>query len=79
MKNDVTILADSMADLEWFREHSRKIREEYEGQVVAIKNKKIVASAQNSMILLNKIKQKKIDDSKVLIEYIPEKNEVLVL
>ena len=79
MLTDVQLLDLSEENLLWFSENSAKIRKDFEGKVVAIRDKKIIASANNTVVLLNILKEMKIDDSEVLIERILSKNEIRIL
>lgn len=64
----------SEENLKWFQSNSDEIRDKFENKVVAIKNKKIVASADNNKELLSSL-GKNIDSSEVLIGVISPKGE----
>ncbi len=77
--SDLALLTESMEDLEWFQKYAKDICREHEGEMIAIKNKKVVAFGPSIKILLNKLKDKGIEESEVIIEKIPEKDEIIVL
>jgi N-dimethylarginine dimethylaminohydrolase len=79
MASDEELLSGSMKDLEWFRVNSNEIVEEHGGEVVAVKDKEIIAFAQNSKILLEQLSGRGIDYAEVIIEYVPKKDEIVVL
>ncbi|MBM3234158.1 hypothetical protein FJZ19_03615 [Candidatus Pacearchaeota archaeon] len=79
MVSDLELLNSSEESLKWFQENSIKIREEFANKIIAIKNKEIVASAKNINELLIFLKEKNIDESEVLIEFIVPKNEIVIL
>lgn len=77
--NKEQLLADSVADLNWFKENSYGLREEFEGNFVAIKSKKIVGFAPNVEILLGKLKRRGVNVDLVLIKHVTPKGEVVIL
>jgi len=79
MTSDLELLNSSEENLKWFQENSDKIREKYQRKIVAIKDKKVVASAANSTQLLDLLKKNGIDDSEVLIEVVSSKDEIIIL
>ncbi len=79
MLSDIELLDASEENLRWFQENSREIQQKFEKEVIAIKDKKIVAHATNSKKLLGLLKDKKIDPSEVLIEPISSKEEIIIL
>jgi hypothetical protein len=79
MLSDLELLNISEGNLRWFQERSGQIREEFDNQIVAIKDKRIVANARTYKELLALLKQKGVNDSEVLIEVISPKNEITIL
>ncbi|HJX50311.1 hypothetical protein A3K73_00360 [Candidatus Pacearchaeota archaeon RBG_13_36_9] len=79
MLSDLELLDVSEKNFRWFQERSGQIREEFENQIIAIKDQKIVASAKTYKELLALLEQKGIDSSEVLIESISSKNEITIL
>ena len=55
MLSDLEMLQSSEEDLEWFNENSQQIREKFAKQIIAIKDKKIIANAKNNKELLRKL------------------------
>lgn len=74
--HDSILLTESIANSEWVQENFQQLRKDIEGKFIAVKNKEIVASALNRKDLCDKLKEKKIDPSEVLIEFIPPKGQI---
>jgi len=79
MDEELKLLTGSIADLEWFKENSEKIRERYEENFVAIKNKSIIESAPLFSILIGKLEKEGVDSNLVIIKYITPKGEIVIL
>ena len=79
MLTNIQLLNATEENIEWLNENYKNIQEEFEGQIIAIKNKKVVANAKNSETLLKVLKEKNIDEAEVLIEVISPKNEISIL
>ena len=78
MVTDLSLLSASITDLHWLQEHSQRIVKKHEGEFVAIKNKKISASAPSNDILIKRLREKKIDVDTVIIQFIPHKNHLII-
>lgn len=78
MLSDLDLLKIAEEDLKWFHSNFSKIQEKYENKLIAIKNKQIVGSADNTDSLLNLLKERGMNDSEVLIEAIPLKNQITI-
>ena len=76
---ELQLLSDSIVDLKWFKENSHKIREDYEGEFVAIKGKRIIDSASTAVILIKKLERRGGDSNLVLIKHITPKGEIVIL
>ena len=79
MLTNLQLLSFSEENLEWFNENFNEIQGKYANKIVAIKDKRIVASALNINSLLEILKEQNIDSSEVLIETITSKNEIIIL
>ena len=79
MEDELKILMNSSFDLNWFKDNSEDIKRKHEGEIVAIKNKSIVAFAPNTEILFRKLKEKNIEESDVLIKAISPSNQIIIL
>lgn len=79
MMSDLELLDSSEKDLEWFQQSSLDIRKRFANRIVAIKNKEVIANARNINELLVILKERGIDDTEVLIEFIIPKNEIVIL
>lgn len=78
MNIELTLLDKTFEDLAWLRKHFSKIQEDYGNQCVAITDNSIIESAADKKSLFAKLKQKGIELSSVLVEYIPAKNEIVI-
>lgn len=79
MTATLQLLQESEENLNWFQDNFVEIQEKYPNKIIAIKNKRIVASAANIEELIKLLHEKNIDDSEVLLEQIPPKNEIRIL
>jgi hypothetical protein len=79
MQSDLSLLSESYSDLEWFQKNANQIRGSFEGQFVAIKNKKIIAFAPSMQILAKKLKESKVSIAEVLVQYIFPQNHRMIL
>ena len=65
------------ADSNFISEKSLELSQKYARKFVAIKDRQIIAVGDEFEEALNEVKQKGIDPSSVLIEYIPDKDEII--
>lgn len=79
MLSDLDLLNSAVENLKWFHDNFSELQEKYENKIIAIKDKKIIISADNVDKLLAILKNKGIDDSEVLIESIHPKDELIIL
>jgi hypothetical protein len=77
--DELQLLTGSIADLNWFKENSASIGEKYEGEFIAIDNKKILESAPKIDILIRKLEKKGININLVLIKYVNPQGEIIIL
>ena len=66
------------ADSNFISEKSLELSQKYARKFVAVKDREIIAIGDNFEDVLNEIKEKGIDASRVLIEYIPDKGEIIL-
>ena len=66
------------ADSNFISEKSSEFSQKYARKFVAIKDKQIVAIGNEFERVLSEIKAKGLDPSGVLIEYIPDKCEIIL-
>ena len=76
---NLELLDSSEENLEWFSNNFKEIQDKFSNKIIAIKDKKVIASAKNSEELLNTLKKNKIDESEVLIEIVNPSNEITIL
>ena len=79
MQQDIQLIKDYENDIIWFKSHKSDIRTVYKNIFVAIKNKQIIDSDSVLNRLLEKLRNKGIDPSFALIEFISEKDVKLIL
>ena len=79
MQSDLDMLSQAEENLKWFHDNFNEIKEKYSGKQIAIKDKSIIAFAENGKKLLEILKSKDIDDSEVIIERISPKGEIRIL
>jgi len=60
-------------DLDWFLENYEKLKKEYKGEYVAVKEQKIVDHDKDAKILLKRMKEKYGDISSLVVEHISER------
>lgn len=65
-------------DSTWVTQHYDSLRK-YEGKVVAVKNRKIIAVSESLEKLLKDLEQKKENTACLLLEAIPPKNVSFIL
>lgn len=56
---------------------SKELAEKYQRKFIAVQNNEIIATGERFEEVINKVKEKGIDPSSVLIEYIPGKEEII--
>lgn len=81
MEEEIKILKKFEEDSQWMAKHYGELQEKYAGKFIAIINKKIIDIDENIENLINKLKEKLSEEeiSRVLIEYIPPKDLILIL
>lgn len=79
MLTNLELLGISEENLNWLNDNYSKIQEEFASKVVAIKDRKVVASSDNVEELLNILKNNKINEEEVLIESVRSKGEIVIL
>jgi hypothetical protein len=67
------------ADVEWFIVHHQEITRSREGKYIAIKDRKIIAEADNFGELLEILKRSKIDSSSVFIDSVAPRSFACIL
>ena len=75
--NVVELLKKSQRNLEWFGTHRDELIERFEDQFVAIDNEHVIEVDNDFDSLLQKLKSKNMDPSKVLIKFISKIKSIL--
>lgn len=65
-------------DSKFISNNSLEFSHKYARKFIAIKDQQIIAMGDNFENVLNDIKERGIDPSRVLIEYIPDKGEIIL-
>ncbi len=76
---DVQSIISYEKDIKWLNDHKEELRKDYKNKFVAIKGNKILDSGADVDDLIKKLKNKGIDPSFVLVEFITEKEMKLIL
>ena len=79
MTSNLELLGNAEQDLDWYSYNYESLEEEFPNKIIAIKERSVVASANNIKKLLEELKIKGIDESEVLIEVVYPKNEIIIL
>ncbi len=79
MLTNIELLNNSEENLKWLNYNYPKIQEEFADNLIAIKNKMIVANARKIEDVLAILKRRNIVQEEVLIELIRPKNEITIL
>lgn len=75
----VEVLKETAGDLEWLRKNYKNVMSQYSGLFIAVKSGQVVVYGASKEEILSKLMNRKIDVSDVLIEYIPSKNELIIV
>ena len=78
MEEDLILLKESHSDLDWFQKNIEEIKKDFEGELVAIKQKKIIAFAPNVNLLIKKLKDNNVDDTEVIVKYISPEGQIVI-
>jgi len=65
-------------DSRFISNNSSEFSHKYARKFIVIKDQQVIAMGDNFENVLNDIKKKGIDTSRVLIEYIPDKGEIIL-
>jgi len=79
MEELIPEISNVEADIEWFTDHYEEIAQSREGKYIAIKDRKIVAEADNFDELLHILKRSKIDFSSVFVDSIAPRSFACIL
>lgn len=78
MPPDIQLLQSLENDCGWVSENYDKLQK-YQGKVVAVKERNIIAVEENMDMLLQKLEKLKENPAFLLIEAIPRRNVALIL
>lgn len=78
-KSEFQELLNVQKDAEYLKKSYDSLKKNYENQYVAIKDGKVIAHDKNIDIVLKYLRNKKINPSNILIEFLHPKDMVLIL
>jgi intergrase/recombinase len=78
-KKEIEILNAGIEDAKYVDENFEKLSREYEGKIIAVKNRSIIASADTIEELIEKVKAKKSDPRTVYVTSFPPKGLIFIL
>ena len=78
MEEDLILLKESHSDLNWFQKNIEEIRKDFEGELVAIKDKKVISFAPKIDLLIKKLKECNVDYTKVKVKYISPEGQIVI-
>jgi len=66
------------ADSSFISEKSLEFSQKYARKFVAIKDKQVISVGENFEKIIEEVRQKGFDPSQVLVQYIPDKEEIIL-
>ncbi|RLI99902.1 MAG: hypothetical protein DRP03_02045 [Candidatus Aenigmatarchaeota archaeon] len=66
------------SDVRFFSRNYNKLKKKYRDMFIAIKNKRVVASAKTEKELLKEMKEKGLDPAVTVVEFVPSKEELIL-
>ena len=72
-------IEDFNRDMDWISENQERLRKKYANKYIAVMKRKVIDSASDLQILIQKLKEKGISPSEIPIEYISETPTRLIL
>ena len=72
-------LKEGNEDLKWLSENFEKIRKEYPGKFVAIKDRRVVLSNTDLNALIDELEKRRQDPGQFIIDFIPDEDFILVV
>jgi len=79
LKAEEKKLKEFDSDLKWFQDNYTKLKKEYKGKYLAIKNKEVVDNDPNAESLINRIKNQYGDAGTFLIEFVSDRKVHYIL
>ena len=81
MKTDKLLkeLKEGNENLQWLSENFERIRKEYPGKFIAIRDKRVILSSADLETLISELEKRKEDIAKLLIDFIPKEDFILVV
>lgn len=78
-KNEIEKLRHFNKDLAWFQDNYNKLKVKFKGEYVAVKDCKVIDHDKNPHVLLVRLKERSLDTSSIVIEYVNEFRAAYVL
>jgi hypothetical protein len=76
-ENVVDMLLAGREDMNWFNSHAAELKNTYGEKFVAFKDQRIIESDSDMNRLMEKLKRKNIDTSKVIVEFVTKVKKIL--
>ncbi len=79
MKEELKILEEFEKDSKWLADNYGKVKEKYVNKFIAVKNKQVIDNDDDFHKLIKRLRDKGEDLRRVVIEFVPPEDVVLVL
>lgn len=63
----------------WFMRNYDKLRDDFKGKVIVIKDRKVLMNAEDIDKLIVKAEKEKIELSKCVVEFIPQEEVIMII
>jgi hypothetical protein len=77
MSDVVKMLRASYDDLEWLNQHFDALQSSHNGQFVAVRRGRVVASAKSADALLASLKRKRVSPTSTIIKHVSTIRDIL--
>jgi len=79
MDNEEKVFENAQKNLKFFDDNFKSFESKFPNRFVAVSGANLVATSETVDDILEKVKERKIDESDLLIEFIPLPGSILVL
>ncbi|MEA2055053.1 MAG: DUF5678 domain-containing protein [Candidatus Thermoplasmatota archaeon] len=79
MEEEMQVLEDYEKDNRWISENYEQIKKEYTEKYIAVKDKNIIDANKNSDKLIKRLRERNEELERIVIEFIPSEDFILVL
>ncbi|MFH1420752.1 MAG: DUF5678 domain-containing protein [Candidatus Aenigmatarchaeota archaeon] len=78
MDNEILLIGKMEMDNQWVDKHISELQEKHTNEYIAVQEQKLIASGRNLQELIQILKNKGIDTTSVLVQFIPEKGMSII-